>query len=61
MKYRIELVWNREFNWSPYGKPTDDLKDAILTARSILYSGDGTRVKKIHIVENDTGKVVWNG
>lgn len=58
--YRIELVWNREFNWAPFGKPHDDLEAATSAAISIRDSGDGARVKKVRVL-NDSDDVVWNG
>lgn len=60
MKYILQLVWNREFNWTDYGE-FDDLEDAKKRLISIRDSGDGARVKKVRIVDNDTDKVVWNG
>jgi len=60
MKYTIELVWNREFNWSYY-KSSEDLDLAIIAAKSIRDSGDGDRVKKIRVVDSETDEVLWNG
>lgn len=60
MKYRIELVWNREFNWSNYGKLYDTIKEAKEAAISIRDSGDGERVKKVRVLD-DNDKVIWNG
>ena len=58
--YQIQLVWNREFNWSNFGRPYEDLEEAKTAAISIRDSGDGARVKKVQILdEND--KVVWRG
>lgn len=59
-QYRIELVWNREFDWSYY-KRDDDLDHAKKVAKGIRDSGDGARVKKVRIVDNETDEVVWNG
>jgi len=59
-KYRIEVVWNREFNWLVW-KHEDDLELAKKLAVFLASSGDGARVKKIRIVENETDKVIWNG
>lgn len=61
MKYRKELVWNREFSWCIFGEDTDNLEDAKASLISIRDSGDGARVKKVRIVENETDKTVWNG
>ena len=58
--YIVELVWNREFHWCSYGKSHDTLESAKRSAISIRDSGDGMRVKKVRVLdEND--KVVWNG
>ena len=58
--YRIELIWNREFHWYSFGKLHDTIESAIKSAISIRDSGDGMRVKKVRVLdEND--KVVWNG
>lgn len=58
-KLTIELVWNREFNWTFY-KSVDDLEYAKKIAIRIRDSGDGARVKKVRIIDNDTDKVIWN-
>lgn len=57
-RYWVEVVWNREFHWSPFGSPHGELCAAIKSARSIQDSGDGERVKKVQVVDED-GKVVW--
>lgn len=60
MKYRVELVWNREFNWINWGKSHDTLESAKASAISIRDSGDGARVKRVRVLdEND--EVIWNG
>ena len=56
--FQVELVWNREFDFVPYGEPREKLNDAIMFARKMLNSGDGARVKKTRVVSQD-GKVVW--
>lgn len=58
-RYKIELVWNREFNWAKL-REEDDLEKAKDIATEILYSGDGARVKKVRIIDNETGEVTWN-
>ena len=55
--YQVELVWNREFHFVPYGNPFNDIEVAKKYARSLLNMGDGERVKKCQIVD-DEGKVV---
>lgn len=59
MKYQVELVWNREFQFVRCGEPFDDLKQAIAYAKAMENSGDGARVKKTQIVDAATGDVVW--
>lgn len=55
--YQVQVVWNREFNWSYYGDICDTLEKARLKAISILDSGDGTRVKKVQVI-NDEHEVI---
>lgn len=59
MKYRIELVWNREFHWCTF-KHEDDLKTAKKLADQMVESGDGARVKKIRVIDIENDKVVYN-
>ena len=56
--YQVELVWNREFNFIPYGPSHTDLNEAIEYARMMEDSGDGCRVKKTRIVDEE-GNTVW--
>lgn len=56
--FQVELVWNREFHFVPFGDPQPDLNAAIIKARHIENSGDGARVKKTRIV-NAEGQTVW--
>ncbi len=58
---QIQLVWNREFNWSNYGKLHTDLESAKQSAISIRDSGDGARVKKVRVINLNDSKVLWNG
>lgn len=58
MKYQIELVWNREFDFVPYGNPFDTVEAAAKFASDMADSGGGERVKKTRVVDED-GKVVW--
>lgn len=60
-KLRIELVWNREFNWCNYGGGYDELEEAKKAAIDIRDSGDGARVKKVRVIDNETDEVLWNG
>lgn len=56
--FQVELVWNREFHFVPYGQPHNDIDKAIAAANDIQYSGDGARVKKTRITD-EGGNVVW--
>lgn len=56
--YYIELVWNREFHFVPYGEPHTNLTTAIKTAQGYEAMGDGEVVKKTRILDQD-GDVVW--
>lgn len=59
-QFRIELVWNREFNWCYYNS-APILESAKAKAISIRDSGDGARVKKVRVLDNNTDEVLWNG
>lgn len=56
--YQVELVWNREFDWVPFGKPKKTLKEAGAYAEALKGMGDGARVKKTRVVD-ENGTVVW--
>lgn len=56
--FQVELVWNREFDWVRNGAPFKTLDGAIAQARIMENMGDGARVKKTRIVD-ENGKVVW--
>lgn len=59
MSYQVEVVWNREFSWSPYGDyPIID--SAVHAAKIAENMGDGARVKKARVL-NSNGDVVWQG
>ncbi len=58
VRYQVELVWNREFDWVGHGPLYENLDAAIKAATDIQNSGDGARVKKTRVV-NELGKVVW--
>ena len=57
-KYQVELVWNREFTFVPYGPLKDTVAEAVVLAKDMEESGDGERVKKTRVVD-DEGTVVW--
>jgi hypothetical protein len=56
--YYIELTWNRESYFVPYGEARPILEDAISYAKKVENMGDGACVKSVRIVDNE-GKVVW--
>lgn len=58
MKYQVELIWNREFHFVPYGPLHTDLKSAIKYAEALKDMGDGERVKETRIVDDDN-RIVW--
>jgi hypothetical protein len=58
MMFRIELVWNREFNFTPHGHAHPDIDSAIRYAKELENMGDGAVVKKTRVVNQD-GKVIW--
>ena len=60
MKYIVELVWNREFHWVNWGRSHDTIEAAKKDAISIRDSGDGARVKKVRVLDEDDN-VMWNG
>lgn len=57
----VELVWNREFDWSMYRRVEASLAEAKKQAIDVRDSGDGARVKKVRVIDSDTGKVLWQG
>ena len=58
-QFYIQLVWNREFHWVYFGEPKNSKDEAIRYAKSLLDMGDGARVKKIRVVD-DEENVVWH-
>lgn len=56
--YQVELVWNREFHFVPYGDPCGTVEEAARLAASVVASGDGARVKKAQVLNAETGAVV---
>lgn len=58
---QVQLVWNREFDWSNYGKLHSDLEVAKEFAIDIRDSGDGERVKKVRVIDVETEEVLWRG
>ena len=56
--YQVELVWNREFNWTRFSTPKNTAKQAISLAKSMLNSGDGARVKKVRVINLETELII---
>lgn len=54
-----ELVWNREFHFVTWcTKATlEEAKESLISIRD---SGDGARVKKVRVVDEE-GTVLWTG
>jgi hypothetical protein len=57
-RFQVELVWNREFDFTPYGAPYETLDLAIEFAKKMENMGDGASVKKTRVRDED-GNVVW--
>lgn len=57
-EFQVELVWNREFDFVPYGPKHTSIEAAAKYARELEDMGDGARVKKTRVVNMD-GRVVW--
>ena len=55
--YRVEIVWNREFNWVPFGDMFTEIELAKAFASDMKNSGDGARVKKARVVNTETDEV----
>ena len=56
--YQVELVWNREFHFVPYGDAKESLKEAVNYAIILKNMGDGARVKKAQVLDADTGDIL---
>lgn len=56
--FQVELIWNWEFNFVPYGPIHLDVDSAIKYAEVMENSGNGARVKKTRVIDA-TGKIVW--
>ena len=59
-QYGIELVWNREFHWSSYGRVYLNKAKAIRDAKAILNSGDGARVKSVRVIDTSNGELIYS-
>lgn len=51
--YRIEIVWNREFDFVPFGPFFDTCEKAREYGEYLLNMGDGASVKKYRIIEEE--------
>ena len=56
--YQVELVWNREFHFVPFGKAKETIEEAKKYAVGLLDMGDGARVKKCQVIDYNTGEIV---
>ena len=56
--YQVEIVWNREYTFTPYGKEHETIDEAKKFAHFLKNSGDGARVKKAQVIDLDTGEIV---
>jgi hypothetical protein len=56
--YQIQLVWNREFDWRNWGEVSDDKESLLKQAKELLYMGDGACVKKVRVINTDSGEEV---
>lgn len=50
-RYKVQVIWNREFHWSNYGDGWNTAEEAIAYAKGILDMGDGHRVKKVQVLD----------
>lgn len=57
-RYQVELVWNREFTFVPYGPLKDTVAEAVVLAKDMEESGDEERVRKTRVVDEE-GTVTW--
>ncbi len=55
--YQIQVVWNREFEFSKYSYPVQEFNKAKKIAEDLLNSGDGARVKKYRIINSESNVV----
>ena len=56
--FQVEVVWNREFHFQPYGVPLGTLDQAIEFTKQLENMGDGASVKKTRVVTSN-GTVVY--
>ena len=57
--YKVEVIWNRAFNWVEFSNPVENFEDSKILAISIRDSGDGARVKRSRVVIAGTDEVKW--
>jgi len=58
VNYQVQLVWNREFEFVTVGRVYEDIPAAIAHAEKLQNMGDGERVKKTRVVDQNQ-RVVW--
>lgn len=56
--FQVEVKWNREFHFVPYGTPYSDLKLAKAKVEFMKDMSDGEAVKDARVV-NAEGEVVY--
>lgn len=58
--YRLEVIWNREFRWCPFGDAFETVEEAKKFA--VDANGErGERIKDARVIEIATGVVKWSG
>jgi hypothetical protein len=60
MKYRLEVIWNREFAWRRFGAEFD----SVIAAKKYAVAAngpEGDRIKEARVVNVETKEVVWEG
>jgi hypothetical protein len=58
MRYTVEVMWNREFHYTPRPQIFTDLTAAEKYALEMKDSGDGERVKEARVVDQDGNVVI---
>ncbi len=56
--YQVEIVWNEEFYFIPFGDPIDDKETALRRAGLISNLGARANVKKTRVINTETGEPV---
>lgn len=58
LRYKVQLIWNRSFNWSNYTLK-GDLSEAKTLAQTLVDLGDGACVRKVRIIDILTDEIVY--